>query len=181
MAIDISGLNVGVARVVIDPDAVAPAVPHIIELTTDGVKLNVKQNMQPITLNETGSAPVDYVTDGVEASVEIPTAIFDLDTYKIAFPTATKTVDGTDATKAKVTLGSQAGVSMRQFAKKVRIEPVNGGPEKHITLLLAIPETDLSQTFTTDEARSLNIVLRGLMDVSKAGYPTVEFGDGTVL
>lgn len=180
-SINIQDLNVGLCRVVINPDAVAPDVPTIIELTTDGVKVNVKQNLKPINLNETGSAPVDYVTDGVEATFEIPVAVFGLDLIKTAFPTATKTVDGTTPTKEKVTLGAQAGVSMRQFGKKIRVEPHNGGPEKHMTLLVAIPETDLNQEFKTDTARPLNIVFRGLPDFTKDKYPTVEFGDGTVL
>ena len=169
-------VKMGLCKVIVDPSAVAPDAPFTIDKTKGGVKLKIETKMKDVTIDQTGDTPIKKIKTGIDASIEVPIAVSDLETLALAFPDATKVTNATTSEVGYI-VSAGAGTDMLNFAKPVRIEPIGGTPDDYVTFFRAIPEAKISQAYELEGVRVVNVVFTGVPDPDNS-YRTVMFGNG---
>lgn len=136
----------------------------VIDRTKGGCHFKTEFNTEDITFDQTGDAAADVLLTKVGAVFEVPMATADLEVIQRVTPNSTLYTDTVDTTKKAMEVVATAGVSLLPKARKVRLEPLNGTEEQHVTLFkaIAIPQTDAN--FGPKETQTVMVRFVGIPD-----------------
>lgn len=175
MASNYENVKLGPCIIVLDPGGTTP---KTLETFKGGVQYNFQQEAQDVTLDKTGNTPVKKILSGVQASIVAPFAEYDLETIALLTP-GSQIITNATTSKSKVVVKAKAGVDLLQYATKVRLEPIGGTVDDHITLVRAVAEPNVQYSYTVDGVRIFNVTFTGFPDPD-ADDTTVIYGDETV-
>src|SRR5690606_1501573 len=115
-------IKLGPARVTFDFGGTEPIV---FEQTQGGVVLTYEETTRDVNIDQLGTTPADVIITGRTASVAVPIAERDLAKLARIIPGATLVVDGADPTKRRVDVSAATVQRLFQYAKKVKVEPLD--------------------------------------------------------
>lgn len=176
MAQNFEKIVAGACKVTFD---VGGTEPLVIETTIGGVEFNLEMMTREVKTDQTGDTIVKLLKKAVAITTVVPIAEYDLKTIFKTTPTATITTNTTSG-KSKVELDANAGADLLQYAKKLKIEPLDPSlTDLVITLPKALPMPKYKFKYDTDTDRIIGVEFTAFPDAS-ANNKMVTFGDETV-
>lgn len=171
MASNYENIKLGPCKVTFDPEGTTPVV---LETTIGGVQLNYSETYRATTTDQTGTTEVKETRTGQAASVVVPFAEQDLIIFSKLIPGSTL-VTGTTSGTRRLDIPAKV-LDMRQYAKKVKLEPLAGSEEDAVILHKASPQLNISVTYNHENERIYNVTFKGYPDETNDNN-LISFGD----
>lgn len=171
MAIDVQKIKLGPCKVTFDADG---AQPVVFETTQGGVTLTYEEETREVTVDQRGNTPVKEIVIGRTATIEVPFAEYDLEKLAKIIPGATLVVNGTDPDKKRIEVSADNVIDLFDYAKKVKLEPLNGTPDDAVILYKAAPRPQLNYTYSYEGELITNVTFKAYPD---SDGKLIAFGD----
>ena len=173
-----AGINVPIGPAIVEFGEVGSET--IFDITKGGIQFTSSTSKQDVTVDQYGDTVVKSIEKGKSAQVTVPFALHDLDKLAEVITNAVLTTDGTDPTRKRIDVKSQAGYNMLDGAKKLVIKPTDPSASANdwITIPLAGAMADPEYTFDADNERVVNITFVAYPDLDQGGLLYV-LGDET--
>ena len=136
--------------------------------TEGGVTIRLAEDSAELKSDQTGTKPVDEVITGVEATIECNLAEITLENFAFIHKTTVIT-DSTTATKKKVVITPNLGMSLRNNAKKLVVKPYKDGvvstdPNDWFTFPMASVKAAEELTYDASTQRVLKVTFVAFPD-----------------
>jgi hypothetical protein len=173
-----AGINVPIGPAIVEYGEGVDMVTF--DFTKGGIVFSTTTSKQDITVDQYGDTVVKSIMKGRTAQATVPFALHDLDKLSKVTPNSELVTDGTDPTKKKLTVKSQAGYDMLANAKPLVIKPTDPDATANdwITIPLAGAMADSELTYDSDNERVQNITFVAYPDIASDGVLYV-MGDDT--
>lgn len=173
MPTDITKIKLGPCKVTFDADG---AQPVVFETTQGGVTMTYEEETREITVDQYGNTPVKELVIGRTATIEVPFAEYDLEKLATIIPGATLVVNGTDPNKKRIEVNANNVIDLFDYAKKVKLEPLNGDPNDAVIFFKAAPRPQLNYTYSYEGELITNVTFKAYPD---SDGKLLAFGDET--
>lgn len=136
------------------------------DITKGGITFSATTSTQEVTVDQHGDSVVKEIMKGRKCSVTVPFALHDLEKLSKVMPNSEFSTDGTDPSRKKLLVKSEAGFDMLSTAKKLVIKPTdpNATANDWITIPLAGSTTDPEYTYNNENERVANVTFKGYVD-----------------
>lgn len=132
--------------------------------TKGGVDVSISTSRKSITVDQFGESDVNEYIMGRMVEVKVPMAESDVAKLALAIP-GSVLVEGVSA--KKLTVSTNAGLSLRSLAKKLILHPkalAAGAKNEDFVVLLAAPAGDMEFAFSHENERVYNVTFKGYAD-----------------
>lgn len=173
-----AGINVPIGPAIVEYGEGADLTKF--EFTKGGIVFSYTTSKQDVTIDQYGDTIVKSIMKGRTAQAVVPFALHDIDKLSKVTPNSELVTDGTDPTKKKLVVKSEAGYDMLANAKKLVIKPTDPDATANdwITIPLAGAISDGELTYNSDNERVQNITFIAYPDLENQGNLFV-MGDET--
>jgi hypothetical protein len=175
-----AGINVPIGPAIVEYGEGADMVTF--DITKGGIQFAATTSKQDTTVDQYGDTVVKSIVKGGTAQVTVPFALHDLERLAATIPNSEYVEDGTDSSKKKIVVKSEAGYDLLANAKKLVIKPTSPEttPNDWVTIPLAGATTDPSYTYDSDNERIANITFAAYPDLAEGGTLYI-LGDETAV
>ncbi len=135
--------------------------------TLGGAKLSYDRKFKELNVDQYGQSMVDMALISNDLRIEVTLAEPVVAQIQYAVPEATYT---TGVGGAKLALGSDAGVTLRQYAGELVLHPqakATNDRTQDVTIYLAVAIDKLEMDYTVDKQRTYKVIFAGLIDETR--------------
>lgn len=146
--------------------------------TKGGVDVTIGTTSKEINVDQFGDTAVNEYIQGRMVTVKIPMAESDLQKLALAIPGSVLTIDHTDATKMKLVVSVNQGMSLRDTAIALVLHPtanISANKIDDFIVPLAAPSGNIEFAYNYNNERVYTVTFKGYPDQSTGALYT--FGD----
>lgn len=139
-------------------------------LTKGGVEVTVSTETHKVTVDQFGQTEINEYIMGRTAMVKVPMAETDIQKFSYVIPGSTIVTDSVSpATKKKLLVKSDVGLSLRTYAQKLVLHPIALAASSKLqdfVMPICSPKGEFNFAFKLDEERVYNVEFTGYPDLS---------------
>ena len=151
--------------------------------TKGGVECIYEPTWHDVKVDAYGDSIIKKRLMGEKFTAKVPLAEYTVANLAVGMPAGTVTTDGTDPTKKRIGVGSEAGASSDDLAAPLLLHPVDAeGVEHDINVPKAMVGSQVTLSHVNDGERVIECVFEAIIDESKpAGERLFTIGDTTAV